>query len=181
VPFNFPGSTAGAALQIVGVVDDGLVAYINGVEAGRLRITNASPVSFTNLATAASPETTDFHPNETITLTNLSGLVSGANLLAIELHQNALTSSDAVLSIQLVAGLENSTVTPPGPRLTISRNSGNGQMTISWTGTGCTLQETTALQNPPGNTVWTTSTAQNGVPFTPSGTMKFYRLSGCNP
>ena len=190
VPFNFPGSIAGASLQIVGVIDDGLVAYVNGVEAGRLRITNASPVSFTNLATGTGPEVTttnslgvtnDVHlPLETITLTNLSGLVSGANLLAIELHQNSLTSSDAVLSIQLVAGIQDFDVGPLPPRLTISRNGGTGQMTISWSGgTGCVLQETTQLQNPPGNTVWVTSSAANGVPFTPTGPMKFYRLSGC--
>ena len=65
---------------------------------------NASPASFTNLASISGPESGQTHlPLERIALTNLTGLVSGNNLLAIELHQNSATSSDAVLSVQLVA------------------------------------------------------------------------------
>ena len=133
VPFNFPGSVANAQLHIVGVVDDGLVAYINGVEAGRLRVTN-SPVSFTHLATAASPETGDLHGTESVQL-DTTALVAGNNLLAIELHQNSTGSSDAVLSIQLVA--EIAEFSPVGPTLDIANSGGN--ITISWQGGG-TLQ-----------------------------------------
>ncbi|HWN95903.1 MAG TPA: hypothetical protein VNT99_12780, partial [Methylomirabilota bacterium] len=175
VNFNFPGSTAGAFLRIVGVIDDGLVAYINGVEAGRLRMTNASPVSFTNLATAAGPETADVHlPLESVTLTNLSGLVQGNNLLAIELHQNSLTSSDSVLSVQLVAEIQTFGPVVVGPTVRITRNAA-GEVTISWTGGG-TLEETSALLTP-GTTVWGPSSRLNGVPFTPpAGPNKFYRV-----
>jgi hypothetical protein len=81
VPFHFPGATANARLEIVGVVDDGMVVYINGIEAGRLRVTNASPVSFTNLASAGSPETANTHlPLDKVSLTNLSGLVNGGGI-----------------------------------------------------------------------------------------------------
>jgi hypothetical protein len=170
VNFDFPGTVTNATLHLVGVIDDGLVAYINGVEAGRLRMTNTSPVSFTNLATAASPEASDLHTTESITLTNLSGLVSGANLLAIELHQNATTSSDSVLSVQVVAGTEQFGLRP---RLNVSRN--GGQVTISWTGGGV-LQEATQLTN--GATVWTDVPGNPSSPytFTPTGQMKFYSL-----
>jgi hypothetical protein len=133
VPFNFPGSVANAQLHIVGVVDDGMVAYINGVEAGRLRVTN-SPVSFNDLATAASPETADLHATESVQL-DTTALVAGNNLLAIELHQNSTGSSDAVLSIQLVA--EIAEFSPVGPTLNIANSGGN--ITISWQGGG-TLQ-----------------------------------------
>ena len=153
VSFNFPGSTANAGLRLVGVIDDGMVAYINGVEAGRLRITNASPVSFTNLATAASPETSNTHlPLETVILTNLTGLVTGNNVLAIELHQNSMTSSDAVLSVQLVAELAAFGDVVEGPRLNITRNATTGEITVSWSGSG-TLQQTTSLQSP--TSTWT--------------------------
>jgi hypothetical protein len=184
VPFNFPGSVAGAHLRLVGAVDDGLVAYINGVEAGRLRVTNASPVSFTNLATGAGPEVTttnilgqtnDVHlPLETIQLTNLTGLVSGNNLLAIELHQNSLNSSDALLSVQLIA--EIGAVTETGPRLNISRNTTTGAITVSWTGGGV-LRQTTALQSP--GTVWTDVPGNpNPYTFTPASPteMRFFSL-----
>jgi hypothetical protein len=143
VPFNFPGSVANARLHIVGVADDGFVAYVNGVEAGRLRMT-ANPVYFTNLATAASPETANFHPAEDVLLTT-SALVSGDNLLAIELHQNSTASSDGVLSVQLVADIETFGTTPTGPRLGISR--GNGTVTITWPGGG-TLQRSTDIGSP---------------------------------
>jgi hypothetical protein len=150
VNFNFSGDPAGAQLSLVGVVDDGLVAYINGVEAGRLRMTNASPVSFTNLAVGSGPESGQTHlPLETLVLTNLTGLVAGNNLLAIELHQNSATSSDAVLSVQLLAQVGE--VPDLGPELKISRNAETGQITVSWTGAG-TLQQATSLG---ASTEWT--------------------------
>jgi hypothetical protein len=175
VPFNFPGSVANAALHIVGVVDDGLVAYINGIEAGRLRITNASPVSFTNLATASGPEASNVHlPLETITLTNLSGLVSGQNLLAIELHQNSATSSDAVLSVQLVAEVEQFSGGGTTPRLNITRDGITGEITIRWSGSG-TLQETADLQSPTAQ--WTAVPGNpNPYVFTPTGDRRFFSL-----
>jgi hypothetical protein len=182
VPFTLPGSIIGAQLRLVGAVDDGLVAYVNGVEAGRLRITNASPVSFTNLATGAGPEVTATNilgqtnhvhlPLETIILTNLSGLVPGANLLAIELHQNSLTSSDALLSVQLIAQLES--FVDPGPRLRIVLNP-NGTVTVSWTGAGI-LQQTSALL--PTGTDWDDVPGNpNPYTFTPAaGTQRFFSL-----
>jgi hypothetical protein len=176
VNFNLPGDAAGASLYLVGVVDDGLVAYINGVEAGRVRITNASPVSFTNLASGAGPESGQTHlPLERIALTNLTGLVSGNNLLSIELHQNSATSSDAVLSVQLVAELGAVVVDPEGPRLNISRNLA-GQITVSWTGAGV-LRQTSALL--PSGTVWTDVPGNpNPYTFTPasSSEVRFFSL-----
>jgi hypothetical protein len=172
VNFNFPGSVTNATLHLVGVVDDGLVAYINGVEAGRLRVTNASPVSFTNLASAGSPESGDFHTTESITLTNLSALVVGNNLLAIELHQNSANSSDSVLSVQIVAGTDD--FVDLGPKLNISYN--GGQVTISWSGGGV-LQEATQLLDG-GATVWSDVPGNPSSPytFTPTGEKKFYSL-----
>jgi hypothetical protein len=172
VPFNFPASTAGAGLRLVGVVDDGLVAYINGVEAGRLRVTNASPVSFNHLATASSPEASDVHlPLETIILTNLSGLVSGNNLLALELHQNSATSSDAVLSVQLLGEIMEVGGTP---RLQVSRNLATGEITVSWSGPGV-LQHSSELLIT--GTQWTAVPGNpNPYTFMPTGEKRFFRL-----
>jgi hypothetical protein len=151
VNFNFPGSTAGAGLSLVGVIDDGIVAYINGVEAGRLRITNASPVSFTNFATTSSPEVSQAHlPLETVVLTNLAGLVQGNNVLAIQLHNNSATSTDTVLAVQLVGQLNS--FADLGPQLRITRDTTTGQITVSWSGAGV-LQQTGAIQD--SGTSWT--------------------------
>ncbi|HTD65707.1 MAG TPA: immunoglobulin domain-containing protein, partial [Candidatus Limnocylindria bacterium] len=145
VPFNFPGAVANARLHIIGVIDDGLVAYINGVEAGRLRVTN-NPVSFTNLASANSPEATgNIHLPLDDVLLNTSALVTGNNLLAIELHQSSATSSDAVLSVQLAAEIEQFGTSPTGPTLRVSL--GGGSVTITWTGGG-TLQRSLDLNSP---------------------------------
>lgn len=173
VPFSFPGNPANAQLRLIGVVDDGLVAYINGQEAGRIRITNDAPVSFTAFATAASPEATEVHGMNEVVLST-SALVEGNNLLAVQLHQNNMTSSDVAFSIQLIGEIaEFSETCPP---LSIVRDAGTGQVTISWTGgAGCTLQETDALAG--ASTVWVPSARLNGVPFTPPAGNKFYRLA----
>ena len=176
VPFTFPGAVANAALHIVGVIDDGLVAYVNGVEAGRLRVTNASPVSFIDLTSAASPETTDVHlPLDAVTLTNLSGLVSGENLLAIELHQVSSTSSDAVLAIQLIAEVEQFGIGGSGPRLSVSRNPITGQVTITWSGGGI-LQQANDL--PSGGVGWGDVPGNPPSPYTiaPAGNQMFFRV-----
>jgi hypothetical protein len=155
-------------------VDDGLVAYINGVEAGRLRVTNASPVSFNHLATAASPEATDVHlPLESIILTNLTGLVAGNNLLALELHQNSATSSDAVLSVQLLGEIGEGGI-HGDPRLQISRDLTTGEITVSWSGPGVLQQSSELLSS---GTPWTDVPGNpNPHTFMPTGEKRFFRL-----
>jgi hypothetical protein len=171
VPFLFPGSTNNARLEIVGVIDDGLIAYVNGVEAGRLRVTNAAPVSSTNLASGGAPQAGGSYVAETVILTNLSSLVAGPNLLAIELHQDGTTSSDAVLSIHLVAGTEQFIHVDPTIRAT--RNLTTGEVTITWS--GGTLVETSALIS--GSSTWSPVAGSPVSPytFTPApGTQRFF-------
>jgi hypothetical protein len=170
VPFNFPGNPATAQLRLVGVVDDGLVAYVNGVEAGRVRITNASPVSFNALATAASPETSDVHGLNDVLLST-SSLVQGNNLLAIQLHQNALTSSDVAFSIRLIG--EIAQFAAAGPKLTVSYSGGN--VTVSWTGGG-TLQHSTDISSAAN---WSNVPGSPASPYTTAATgpFRFYRVT----
>jgi hypothetical protein len=170
VPFNFPGNPATAQLRLVGVVDDGLVAYVNGVEAGRIRMTNAAPVSFNALATAASPETTDVHGLNEVLLST-TALVQGNNLLAIQLHQNSLTSSDVAFSIQLVG--EIAEFAAAGPTLTISYSGGN--VTVTWAGGG-TLQHSTDLSSPAN---WSNVPGAPTSPYTTTATgpFRFYRVT----
>ena len=174
--FNFPGSPTGATLRWAGAVDDGAVFYVNGVEAGRIRMTNTQ-VFFTNQASASSPETTNvFHPAEGPFLLSASNLVSGDNVLAVEVHQSGANSSDVVLSIQLIAEIQNATAPVQGPRLRISLNPATGAVTVSWTGAGI-LQQTTELQS--SGTVWT-DVAGNPNPYVftpPAGSnMRFFSL-----
>ena len=163
----FDPSTPGNSLRAVAYFDDGGVIYVNGAEALRFNLSN-SPVAlnYTNLATLGSTEGAGG-----LITSNLTGFVQGNNIIAAEVHQNAINSSDIAWGMQLEA-----TVTTFGagcPTLRIVDN-GNGTVTLSWTG-AATLEETSALQTPSSSTVWVPSARVNGVPFTPTGT-RFYRL-----
>ena len=97
IHFNVASNLSGYTLTASTYLDDGAVFYLNGVEAGRLRIT-ANPVLFDTTAANQTAEGT----LETLTL-NASSLVVGDNVLAVEVHQQGPTSSDAVFGMSLAA------------------------------------------------------------------------------
>lgn len=169
--FNFsPASTSGVTLNITHVIDDGAVVYLNGSEIYRFNMgTNA--VSYTNFAVSVGTASRQ-GPFQI----PLGTLQTGTNVLAVEVHQTSLGSSDLTFGLELNAFVSSGSGGAPTVRQSYNRTS--GQMTISWDGTSC-LQETTALQG--AATVWTTSPVRSGVPFMPSGTQKFYRLSSVCP
>lgn len=91
-----PSSFAGFTLNLIR--DDGAVVYINGVEVGRDNIP-AGPVSHTTLASsniggaAESTPVTFFIPP--------SYFVNGSNTIAVEIHQDDVTSSDLSFDLEL--------------------------------------------------------------------------------
>jgi LysM repeat protein len=91
-------SNPAAFTSILGNVkrDDGVAIYVNGTEVYRNNL--AAGASNTTLATLASDDGTtaqafSFSP---------SVLVSGNNLIAVEIHQNAVTSTDISFDLQLI-------------------------------------------------------------------------------
>ena len=81
--------------------------------------------------------------------------------------ENAVTSAAATLTVSPSSLAVVATLLP------------NGDVVVTWQGP-FTLEETTTLVD--GGTVWGPSSAVNGVPFTPVGVNKFYRLgSVCTP
>ena len=105
-----PGDVTTLALRIR--YDDGFVAYLNGFEVARRGLGDAGdPVFFDT--PAGGHEATGF---ETINLGSSIGLlVNGTNLLAIELHNTAIDSSDASLHPNLLSNVPISTGPwPPG-------------------------------------------------------------------
>jgi hypothetical protein len=92
--------------------------------------------------------------------------MAGDNVLAVEVHQNALDSSDITWGTEL-ALLQN---TAPSS-LTISQS--GGVVTLTWTGpAGSTLQQATSVTGPWGN-----SPNQNqNQTLTVSGTGLFFRV-----
>jgi hypothetical protein len=158
--FTFTGTPANTQLKLRHVVDDGLVMYINGTEVYRIRV--AAGQTYTTLA--GDHENAYEGPFDIPS----TALVSGDNVIAVEVHQTSATSSDVVFGIELQA-----VVTGPStaaPKFTAVSRTGTN-LNLTWTGTGI-LQSATAVAGP-----WT-DVANAQSPFTAaiSGVARFYRL-----
>ena len=101
----------------------------------------------------------------------VDNLVNGDNVLAVEVHQVALDSSDLTFATEV--SVYTATPPPPEARLTIARGAGN-QINISWTGTGV-LQESSNL-SPAG---WSNvaGVVGNSYQTTSAGATRFFRLA----
>jgi len=116
--------------------DDGFVAYINGQEVARANMPAGQP-SFDTLASSG-------HEAVTAVLFNLDGFISligtGDNVLAIEIHNSALASSDLSFLPRLLVNMEGTP--PPPPTVSLSANPTNvvtnGSTTLDWSSTNTT-------------------------------------------
>ena len=87
------------------MLDDGAVFYINGQEVHRFRINEPEP-TYTTLATTTSPtDQTYFDPVPI----DMSPVVAGDNLIAVEVHQASPTSSDIAFALRILGATD---VTP---------------------------------------------------------------------
>ena len=80
--------------------DDGAVVYLNGTEAGRTGMP-AGTVNYLTLAAMPGASGADEYSFFPMTVAS-SLLVEGENVLAVEVHQNARTSSDLSFALELV-------------------------------------------------------------------------------
>ena len=88
------------------VRDDGAIVYLNGNEIVRSNM-SAGDITYSTLASSGvggSDESTYFKYN-----INKSDLLSGTNVLAVEIHQNSGSSSDVSFNLNLYATLTDST------------------------------------------------------------------------
>jgi hypothetical protein len=156
---NFNPATATMVMR--GYFDDGAAIYVNGAEALRYNLPAAA--GYTTFATANLPEAV-------LTVSNLTGFVQGDNVIAVEVHQDAVNSSDLDFGMQLEALV--ATFSPGGPRLTTSVN--GSSLTITWPGGG-TLQRSTDISSPAN---WTAIPGA-ASPFVTntSGGLKFFRVT----
>jgi hypothetical protein len=157
--FSVPDLAAVTSLLLEIDFDDGYVAYLNGTEIIRENMATAAPnpVPFDEAATSHDAGT--FHY---ITVA-LAALQQGNNVLAIELHNTSIGSSDASLIPRLVA---NGSAPPTG--LACAAN--GGVVTLTWTnnpGSGTydsirVLRNGTVIANLGGTeTTYTDSSAGN--------------------
>ena len=163
--FYYGGNPSDAILQLIGQVDDGAVLYLNGTELQRVRMP-AGTLLRTTFATGG-PADTD--PSATFQFVAPAALLNGNNLLAVDVRQNNLTSSDITMGLQVKAVTTVPLVQPPV--LTIVLNA-NGSVTVSWNGAGtliCTNDPTTPRAS------WTVLGTTNPRTFA-AGTLVAYQF-----
>ncbi|RYD84354.1 MAG: hypothetical protein EOP84_05730, partial [Verrucomicrobiaceae bacterium] len=103
--FNFTGGLQGVALRLRHIVDDGLVVYLNGVEIWRNRMP-AGALTYATWASSIVGEAS-YEPTAGWFDVPSSALVSGENVLAVEVHQANAGSSDIVFGLQMEADVPN--------------------------------------------------------------------------
>ncbi len=105
--FVFTGNFENVDLKIHPIIDDGAVFYLNGEEVLRLGMPDGE-ITHGTFATAAIGNATysgpfDISPNN---------LINGTNVMAVEVHQRALNSSDIVFGMALYS---QKTISNPVP------------------------------------------------------------------
>ena len=178
--FHFAENPAGVSLTFFNHIDDGAVFYLNGNEIYRLRMP-AAPAEILN-ATLATGFSCDGFPTQfagdactncptsfTVTGSAATNLITGENVLAVEVHNYRPNSPDLVFgsALSYVATL------PPAdlPALVIQRS--QAQIVISWSRTGFILQTSDDL------TSWEDlSRTETEISYTPNpiDDARFFRL-----
>ncbi len=107
--------------------DDGAVVYLNGVEIGRENMPSGAIdyQTFASATVAGSAETTYFS-----SATFANSLVVGQNVLAVEIHQRSLNSSDIGFDFELLG------VIPQLERLPYLQSQSPSSIVIKWKTTG---------------------------------------------
>ena len=170
--FSWPGTNSTATVLMNWLLDDGAIFYLNGFEFFATNMPATRPVTFATAAPSApgtavmTPPTTGL--GQAIQLTNL---VHGTNVLAVELHQNGSASSDATFGFNMLAVVPAWNPAPANPPVLHAELVGD-QVRISWSPNAGTLMQSTNV-----TTGWTPVTgALNPYATTPSGHV-FYKLS----
>jgi hypothetical protein len=126
--------------------DDGAVVYLNGTEIFRSNMPSGT-IAYTTLApvAASGAEESTFHT----TFVSPALLTAGSNVLAVEIHQSAVTSSDVSFDAELV-GSTTQHVTR-GPYLQLGTPS---SMTVRWR-TSAPSNSQVSYGLDPSNLLWT--------------------------
>jgi len=166
--FRFPGPAAGARLFLRALADDGAVFYLNGREILRLGMPAfPAPIVYNTFASRSQGDTQTVYEGPFPIPTE--ALVEGDNVLAAEVHQANLTSSDISFAAQLIG--HASYVRPF--ELTVTRE-GN-QLILTWDDGTAILQAADSIAGP-----WTDLLPPpvSPYPVSAANASRFYRLRG---
>ncbi len=105
--------------------DDGVVIYVNGTEVYR----NNMPAGSITYATLASSAASDDGNTAQVFTISSSAFVGGNNIIAVEMHQNAGTSSDLSFDLQLTGNVPGAALLTRGPYMNSALQNG---IVIRW-------------------------------------------------
>jgi hypothetical protein len=131
--------------------------YLNGNEIYRTGNMPSGTISYTTLATATGENDID---TATISATNL---VNGTNIVAVEIHQQALTSSDLSFDFALIGN----PAVPQPLRLGIF----DGRLALGWTDGRYVIEQADSVTGP-----WAQVDSPTPLIVSPVTGQKFYRL-----
>jgi len=174
--FSYPYPADALQLRVRPIIDDGAAFYINGAQALRLRMTTTADILCSTLASGAPPSNTEprYDTGSPFTLTNWTAL-GPDNTIAVEVHQESITSSDVEMACQLIATVPGSAlpIFVQKPTLSITKDPNTGVCTITWTAApGFILESASVITGP-----WTqlpSATSPYAIPSLAGRT--FYRM-----
>ena len=142
--FNYAGNSNLTLLQLNGKFDDGAIVWLNGVEVWRVGL----PQSGVTRGTFATRTVGDGEFRDIILLFSNTNLIhTGDNVIAVELHQQNLTSSDLTMGLEINVITAEALAGPPvEPEMFINNNA--GVITITWDPPIGTLQRSLDISSP---------------------------------
>ena len=93
--FNVTDAAAFGNIDLNLTYDDGAVVYLNGIEVWRVNMPTGT-ISYGTFSSTTSSE------NAQISLNTANTLLTGTNVVAVEIHQRSSTSSDISFDFELV-------------------------------------------------------------------------------
>lgn len=161
---SYDGSFAIDSLMLEIGYDDGFVAYINGQEVARDNMPAGQP-AFDTEATAAIEPTTNFYDLSSF----IGSIVNGDNVLAIEIHNSSIASSDLSFLPRLRVNMDASQ--PPVVTITSGGGTFLAGETVTYVGTATDFEDGTIT----GFLAWSSSI--DGVISGSGGTVSTNSLS----
>jgi len=141
--------------------DDAGVVHVNGTEAYRSpNLPQTGPINYGDFPSSNGENTID-----TATL-SASLLQPGLNVIAVEIHQGDLTSSDLSFDFELQGQ-------PPSAAVRVEIGRFGNAAALFWRDTTYRLQQSSELS--PSN--WSTLPGSSPLPFNPAEAQRFYRLT----
>ena len=147
------------------MMDDGSIVYLNGIEVARFRMT--ATVNTASAYATGGPATEGVHEVFTVA-TNLLRVGVNANVMAVEVHQNAAGSSDITWAQTFVAIVPTAISITNQPQSTTNQTGSTADFNVGVSG-GPVVTYTWQKETTPGSGIW-------GAPNPASGNLPTYSI-----